>query len=367
MSTTVKGMQLCRDFYGECVAPLMEKYFPEVPYSAARLGGGSDVLGFDDHRSPDHDWGPQTDLFLSSEDLGAVGEAAYALLAEKLPLTFKGFSTHFVDDYGMGEIDKHPIIHRVRTHSVDSFFTDYIGFNPADGVSEIDWLRTPEQKLRTIQTGGVFHDGLSVLEEIRSTLKWYPDDIWYYLLACQWRRIDQEEPFVGRCGDVGDDLGSKIVAARQVKEIMHVCFYMEREFAPYSKWFGSAFSKLPCAQTLQPLLGRVFLQEHWKDREKILSEVYLILAEMHNDLSITEYLEPKIVPFWGRPFAVPKSERFVDALLRKVQSLRLTSMKRPIGSVNQFIDSTDISCWNRALESTSSVYTHCASDRCPAT
>jgi hypothetical protein len=98
------------------------------------------------------------------------------------------------------------------------------------------------------------------------------------------------------------------------------------------------------------------LQEHWTDREKILSDVYLILAEMHNDLSITETIEPKITNFHDRPFAVPQSDRFVQALIRKVQSPRLKSLERQIGSVNQFTDSTDISCWNSALESISSVY-----------
>jgi len=195
-----------------------------------------------------------------------VGDSVYDVLSKKLPFAFKGFSTHFVDDYLMGNISKYPIIHRVRTHSVDSYFTHYIGFNPANGISEIDWLRTPEQKLRTIQSGKIFHDGLSALQEIKNKLKWYPDDIWYYILACQWRRIDQEEPFVARCGDVGNELGSRVVASRQVKEIMHLCFYLEKEFAPYSKWFGTAFSRLLCARTIAPILNnfkRIVEQRDW--------------------------------------------------------------------------------------------------------
>ena len=81
-----------------------------------------------------------------------------------------------------------------------------------------------------------------------------------------------------------------------------------------------------------------------------------MLAEMQNNLSITEYIEPKITNFHDRPYAVPQSDRFVQALLRKVKSPRLLSLQRPIGSVNQFTDSTDIACWNSALESISSVY-----------
>ena len=356
MPTFIKGLKLSHDFYCEIVGPLLAEHFPEVAYSAGRLITGSDVLGFDDQRSTDHDWGPRVDLFLSEEDYQAVGDRIYDFLAHKLPFTYKGYSTHFVDDYLMGERSEYPITHRARTFSVNSYFSNFLGFNPLQGVSEIDWLRTPELLLRNIKYGQIFHDGLSALQKIKKVLNWYPDDIWYYLLACQWGRIDQEEPFMARCGDVGDELGSRVVAARQVKEIMQLCFYMEKEYAPYMKWFGTAFSQLACAQKLEPLLKKVFIQENWKDREKILSEVYLILGEMHNDLSITETIEPKITNFHDRPYKVPHSERFYQALIDKVQSPRLKSLQRPIGSLNQFTDSTDITCWNSALAKISSVY-----------
>lgn len=356
MPQFIKGLQLSREFYFECVAPLLERHFPDIPYSAGRLCVGSDVLGFDDHRSRDHDWGPRVDLFFSSADYEEAGERIYAFLANKLPFTFKGYSTHFVNDYLMGERSEYPIIHRARTHAVDSYFEYHLGFNPLNGASEIDWLRTPEQVLRTIKSGEIFHDGLSALQEIKDKLQWYPDDIWYYIMACQWVRIDQEEPFVARCGDVGDELGSRVVAARQVKEIMQLCFYLEKEFAPYMKWFGTAFSRLNCAKKLQPLLEGVFLKENWKDREKILCKIYLILAEMHNNLAITDSIEPMITNFHDRPYKVPQSERFYQALIGKVQSPRLKSMRRPIGSLTQFTDSTDISCWTRAQERISSIY-----------
>lgn len=356
MPKFIKGMQLSHDFYFEIVAPLLQKHFPGIEHSAARLGGGSDVLGFDDPTSCDHDWGPRVDLFLSGEDYEKVGQEVYDVLANTLPFTFKGYSTHFENDYLMGDNDQYPIIHRARTFSIDFFASRFLGFDPLKEISEIDWLRTTEQQLRTIRSGKVFHDGLSVLNDIKKKLHWYPDDIWIYLMACQWLRIDQEEPFMARCGDVGDELGSRVVAARLVKEIMGLCFYMEKEYAPYTKWFGTAFSKLECAQRLEPLLKKVFIQKNWRDREKVLSEVYLILAEMHNGLGLTEYIEPEISHFHDRPYLVPHSGRFVEALLDKVQSPRLRSMPRAIGSVTQFTDSTDITCWDEAQKKISSVY-----------
>lgn len=36
---------------------------------------------------------------------------------------------------------------------------------------------------------------------------WYPHDLWLYLMAAQWQRISQMEPFIGRAGSVRDILG----------------------------------------------------------------------------------------------------------------------------------------------------------------
>lgn len=38
---------------------------------------------------------------------------------------------------------------------------------------------------------------------------------------------------------------------------MQICFLMERQYAPYPKWFGSAFGQLDCASHLKPVLERV--------------------------------------------------------------------------------------------------------------
>src|SRR5207253_49859 len=105
------------------------------------------------------------------------------------------------------------------------------------------------------------------LQEIRAKLKFFPRDVWLYLLAAQWTRISQEEAFVGRAGDVGDELGSQIVASRLVREIMKLVFLMERQYAPYSKWFGSAFSKLKIGADFTPILRQVLLAKTWKARE----------------------------------------------------------------------------------------------------
>jgi hypothetical protein len=77
--------------------------------------------------------------------------------------------------------------------------------------------------------------------------------------------------------------------------------------------------------------------------EAHLPEAYLILAEMHNRLGITPYIEPEISPFYGRPYQVPHSGRFVKALRNAIKSETIRALPPYAGAVGQFVDSTDIS------------------------
>ena len=147
---------------------------------------------------------------------------------------------------------------------------------------------------------------------------------------------------MGRCGDVNDELGSRIVAARLIDEIMRLCFLMEREYWPYYKWFGTAFSKLKCAHKLIPIFNSILESEDWKEREKHLSAAYLYIAEMHNELKITGYLEPRISNFHNRPYLVPHSERFYNAIYLQISSPVVKQWPKHLGSVSQYGNSTDL-------------------------
>ena len=76
---------------------------------------------------------------------------------------------------------------------------------------------------------------------MRRLFSYYPQDVWLYILAAQWIKIAEEEAFLGRSGEVGDELGSMVIAVRQVRNLMYLCI-LEREYAPYNKWLGTAFS-----------------------------------------------------------------------------------------------------------------------------
>ena len=64
MPDFIPGLRLSEEFFHEAVAPILAADFRDVPYSAALLGSGSEILGFDTEMSSDHHWGPRVMLFL---------------------------------------------------------------------------------------------------------------------------------------------------------------------------------------------------------------------------------------------------------------------------------------------------------------
>jgi hypothetical protein len=196
---------------------------------------------------------------------------------------------------------------------------------------------------------------LGELEPLRASLEWYPRDVWLWLLACQWRRIDQEEPFVGRTAEVGDELGSRVLTARLARDMMRLCFLHERRYAPYSKWFGTAFSELDAAAEVGPPLERAIAATGYAAREEALVEAVEAVARRHNALGVTEAVDPTVRLFYTRPFRVLSSRRFVDACLAEVEDPWLRSLPL-VGAVDQFSDSTDVLSDPAGLRRLSALY-----------
>ena len=361
MQKFVPGLKLSELFYTEAAKPILETLFPQISYSAALLGWGSEVLGYDDIQSSDHHWGPRFLLFLSDQNHEEYKNAISEALSQNLPHRFRGYPTSFgePDEGGVRlpkESEAGPVNHMILTETFESFFGWYLGFNPYESLTAADWLSFSEHKLLAVTSGQVFHDGLGELEDIRRKFHYYPRDVWLYQLAAQWIKIFEEREFVGRCGDVGDELGSMVIAARQVKNLMRLCFLMERKYAPYSKWFGTAFSQLECAPELSSIFTEVLLSSTWKERERHLSRAYGVIARMHNALQITRTIAEEVSNYGGRPYLVLEAPHLVGDILNCLTDEEVKGFKHGLGSVNQFVDSTDQISHKSLVEMLKAVY-----------
>lgn len=352
MNQFMPGLEFNRLFYIEVVQPLLAARFPEVVYSAGLLGYGSDVLGYDTDISTDHEWGPRLLIFLGDQGYPALQHAIGDMFSRELPPNFRGYSTNFSDPIGGGAGvrllepgEPGQINHHISVMTVADLLDWELGVRSLDAITARDWLTFPEQKLLEVTAGAVYHDGLGQLEPLRQRLSYYPHDVWIYRLAAQWQRISQEEAFVGRCGDVGDELGSRIVAARLARDVMRLCFLLERRYAPYSKWFGTAFSRLACAGQLGPHLTAVLSASTWQEREGQLADAYEAAARLQNTLALIDTLDPTPRRYHDRPYRVIHAERFANALAATIQDdelRRIIDAVGLVGAVDQFADSTDI-------------------------
>jgi len=168
-----------------------------------------------------------------------------------------------------------------------------------------------------------------------------PTDLWRYVVASQWQRINQEESFVGRTSEVNAELGSRIVAARQLREMMHLCCLVDRQYPPYSKWLETSFARLDVGDSLLPLMLSVTSADDFPVREQALGEIYERVAALHNASGLSSPVDPRLQYFHDRPFRVLNSYRFVDATREAIHSPQLRSM--PLhGCISQCVDSTDV-------------------------
>ena len=347
MREFIPGLKLSELFYHEAVQPILADEFPNLVYSAARIGAGSEVLGFDTPLSTDHDWGPRLMLFLTAADHDQYANAITLLLRERLPHTLHDWPVSFTEPdpqdnntQTLAFAAKGPVNHRVEVLTLRNYGRDYLGFDSHESLTPADWLTFPTPKLRALTAGAVYRDEVG-LADLRQRLAWYPHDVWLFLLAAGWRRISQDEHLMGRAGSVGDELGAALIGSRLVRDVMNLAFLMARQYAPYAKWFGTAFQRLDCAPFLAPHLQAALAALRWQERESHLGAAYEALARMHNALALTEPLPVQVTSFFERPFQVIWGGRFADALMAQVSDPAVAAL--PVfGSIDQFSDNTDL-------------------------
>lgn len=331
MTRASEGIALSRSYFEDLVAPLLKQHAPAVRYAAARVGTGSEVLGLDDAMSRDHDWGLRLQLFVPDADR----QRLVSVLDRHLPAEFGGHPVRF----GFSGDPTERL--RVDVQSVKSFAEGHLGFDPSvEVMSDVDWLSLTGQAVLEVISGVVFEDQTGELTALRETLTWYPDDIWRYVVACDWQRLDQELPLMGRAGERGDELGSRLIAARLVDIAVHLGFMLSRSWSPYPKWRGAAFDDLAGCSSIARTLDRALDARRWEDRQAALRDALTDLADLQRRNGLPAPQEV-VVPFWDRPY-VHLSGSLLPALVETVQRPEIRTLPVGLGNVEQQTDNVDI-------------------------
>lgn len=361
MSMFIKGMDLCGQFFEEAAKPILESHFPALSYSAGLLGYGSDVLGYDDATSTDHMWGPRFYLFLKESDIGLKPNIMETFRKE-LPYTYKGFSVNFTDpdpnDNGVRHaeiISEGPVSPLIFIHTLNGFLSQYLGVSDIDNLTGLDWLSFSEHRLLALTSGRIFADGLNIQEKLRR-LRFYPEDVRLYLLASNWSVIAEEQAFVRRCSDVGDEIGSILICARIADRLMRLAFLYCRTYAPYSKWFGTAFSRLPIDRNIQACISDAITAKDIAGRENAIVRAQQLLAGLHNETGITRYIDTPVQSYFGRDIKVIFADRIAEAIMQRLKGTAFESYPL-IGTLSSAANLTNISDNVRRRESVKKLYT----------
>lgn len=347
---SLTGSELSRRFHEEAVRPLLLARWPRLPYAAGRLGHGSEVLGLDDAMSRDHDWGPRLSLFVPDELRGPVDAA----LEADLPTEFLGLPTRFTFT-GSSRTR-----HRVDVDTPRGFVLDRLGFDPVDDPGPVDWLSLTGQAVLEVIAGPVFVDRTGELTRRRDALAWYPDDIWRYIVAAGWQRLDQELPLMSRAADRGDETGSRLIAARLAGVVTHLAFVLSKRWAPYSKWRGTLFDRLPGVEPLRTHVDAMLDADAWPERQSACARALDALLDRQESAGLGRPAPRATAAFWDRPYLQIAPE-IIPALAAERSSAEPTcavptrptgpsgpggptvpTLPAGVGSVEQLTDTVDL-------------------------
>ena len=121
-------------------------------------------------------------------------------------------------------------------------------------------------------------------------LEWYPDDVWRHVVATDWARARARScPSSAGRRERGDDLGSRVVAARLAGVAMHLGHLLERRWPPYAKWLGTSFAATAAGgrRALAPLQAGVAATD-WRERESGLVEALRVLSRVQGDAGLPD-------------------------------------------------------------------------------
>ena len=281
------GLELSRKYWESFGRNMLEQEFPMLKgqVAAGLCGSGSEILGFDDEVSQDHDFEPGFCLFLPGEDIidrhdAFLLERSYA----RLPKEFAGFRRSRISPVGGS---RHGVIR------LSDFLMEKTG-TPDGNLSLRQWLTVPEQNLLEVVSGEIWLDESGVFSGIRLRLSRCPEDIRLRKLSGELLIMNQSGQYnYRRCLDHGETGAAMLAVNEFVQAALHVLHLLDRSYTPYYKW---AFRSLRThgdnrnaqANRLESLLFGNAGEDALEDRELIMADLCQEIAEELQDQRLTD-------------------------------------------------------------------------------
>lgn len=276
------GLEISRDFINTTLLPVLREHLPGHfgQLAVAVIGTGSDVLGLDDEISRDHHWGPRANVMYPRAEAALVQTDLDRVLSSELPAEFQGHPLNV----NIGNLTG--VCHCV----LEDFFGRFLATEQLP-TSDEDWLMLCEVDLFHVTSGEVVYDGPGEVTARRTALAYYPDPIWKKRIADWCMYVSgRESPYnLHRVSKRNDDLTCTIYLGQCIKRLMELCFTLNRQYAPYTKWLNVCFRGLPkYADQLAPIIDDTMRSTDWAQRVRLLIDANYVIADGIAELGLTD-------------------------------------------------------------------------------
>ena len=247
------NLEKSREFYERYGKPMLHKLFPkyESRIAVGMVGEGSDCFGFDDEISTDHDYAVGFCMWLTQEDMKAIGsqlQTAYQqLILEQNVFDSKMFHLNY----------------RRGVFAIHDFYQNDV----------------EEWKLAELVNGEIFRDDLGVVTQKRKELlNYYPEELWREKLANSLHDFSQyAQSNYARMMAREDYVTANLCISKAIESAMDIAYILKKEYAPYYKWKRKGLEKSEEMRDIVWICEQLSLlscqKEAWKNKKYSSSQI----------------------------------------------------------------------------------------------
>lgn len=274
------NLEKSRDFYEQYGKPMIHKLFPEYEARIAvgMAGEGSDCFGFDDEISTDHDYGVGFCMWLTEEDMAAIGDELQSAY-DKLIAEQKVYEAQ-----------------TARLGSRRGMF----------GIDEFYQSDAEEFGLAQMVNGEVFRDDCGVFTARREELlKYYPEELWRKKLAnCLHEFSQYGQSNYARMMAREDYITAGLCVSKAIESAMDIAYVLVKQYAPYYKWKRKGLEKIGemrdvlwiCEElSLIPCQRKAWENKHYSSAQINTDDKCVVLMETLAHVILDEMKERNLV------------------------------------------------------------------------
>lgn len=146
---------------------------------------------------------------------------------------------------------------------------------------------------------------------------------------------------MSRAGHRGDDLGSRVIAARIADRAIHLAFLLRRSWAPYSKWRGALFLRLGGVEPMANAVSSALDARTWEDRQSAIGQVLDELLRIQASTELAARPASACEPFYDRPYLRVETS-IVGDLMSTIRTPIVRALPLGLGSIEQQSDNVAV-------------------------